>query len=286
MSTPNDEGNNQQQNPVKQMPIKYKFRDIKTHSSDEWMADATKKYRKVYDRYETSHMRVEFSFYNKLLDEDEWEAAVRLKCFHINGSQKNELCNQEQKRKILKDENVVYIRDSWGNATPGAYWLKGDYLWEAYIDEVKVCESKFYIEDVGQSKPGENLFFDIDAIKVFEGDGQASSLPQKKYLKKFSQQEPRFVWSEFSFRNKSPKDYFAELFFNFYDKAGQLKGSNALLTYVATNTADKVYTIFPGWGGDAPGRWKSDMYTMEVVFLDTLIATVPFQVGESFEEGD
>ena len=286
MSTPNNEENNQRQNPAKQMPIKYKFRDVKVHSSDEWMADATKKYRKVYDRYETSYMRVEFSFYNKLFDEEEWEASVRLKCFHVNGSQKNELCSQDQKRTVLKDENVVYIRDSWGNATPGAYWLKGDYLWEAYIDEVKVGESKFYVEDVGQAKPGENLFFDIVSIKVFEGDGQASSLPQKKYLKKFSQRDTRFVWSEFVFKNKSSKDYFAELFFNFYDKAGQLKGSNALLTYVATNTADKLYTIFPGWGGDAPGRWKSDMYTMEVVFLDTLIATVPFQVGATFEEGD
>jgi len=67
MSTPG----NEEKNPTKQMPIKYKFRDIKVHSSDEWMADATKKYRKVYDRYETSYMRVEFSFFNKLFDEEE-----------------------------------------------------------------------------------------------------------------------------------------------------------------------------------------------------------------------
>jgi AAA+ superfamily predicted ATPase len=274
------------ENNGKKMAIKYKFRDVKVHSSDEWMADATKKYRKVYDRFETSYVRVEFSFFNKLFDEEDWEASVRLKCFHVNGSQKNELCSQEQKRIILKDENIVYFRDSWGNATPGAYWLKGDYLWEAYIDDVKVGESKFYIEDVGPSKPGENLFFDITSIKVFEGDGQASSSPVKKYLKKFSQRDTRYVWAEFCFKNKSPKDFYAEIFFNFYDKAGQLKGSNAYLTYVATNTADKIYTIYPGWGGDAPGRWKSDFYTLEVVFLDTLIATVPFQVGDTFEEGE
>src|SRR6267154_440143 len=192
MSTPNNDGNNLPENTAKQMLIKYKFRDIKVHSSDEWMADATKKYRKVYERYETTYMRVEFSFYNKLFDEDEWEASVRLKCFHVNGSQKNELCNQEQKRKILKDENVVYFRDSWGNTTAGAYWQKGDYLWEAYIDEAKVGESKFYVEDVGQSKPGENLFFEIATIKVFEGDGQDSALPQKRYLKKFSQKDTRY----------------------------------------------------------------------------------------------
>ncbi len=288
---PGDTNNPNEQNPSgnptsKTMPIKYKFRDIKVHSSDEWMADGTKKYRKVYDRYETTYQRVEFSFFNKLFDEEDWDASVRLKCFHINQSQKNELCNLEQKRKITKDENIVYFRDSWGNATPGVYWLKGDYSWEAYIDEVKVGESKFYIEDVGQAKPGENLFFDITSIKMFEGDGNASTLPQKTYIKKFSQKDTRYVWSEFSFKNKSAKDYYAEIFFNFYDKAGQLKGSNAYLAYVNTNTAEKIYTIYPGWGGDTPGRWKSDSYTMEVVFMDNLIATVPFKVGDSFEEGE
>ena len=281
----NNEGGQPQGNAPKNMPIKYKFRDIKVHSSDEWMADATKKYRKVFDRYETSYMRVEFSFFNKLFDEEDWDASFNVKCFHIHGSQKNELCNVEQKRKVLKDENIVYIRDSWGQATLGTYWFKGDYVWEGYIDGVKVGESKFYIEDVGQAKPGENLFFDIDSIKLFEGDGQAYALPQKKFLKKFSQKDTRYVWAEFNFKNKAEKDYFAEVFFNFYDKAGQLKGSTSYLTYVATNTVGKIYTIHPGWGGDTPGRWKSDSYSMEVVFMDNLIATVPFQVGETFDEG-
>jgi len=268
------------------MPIKYKFRDLKVHSSDEWMADATKKYRKVYDRFETTFMRVEFSFFNKLFDEEEWEASVRLKCFHINGSQKNELCNLDQKRKVLKDENIVYIRDSWGHASPGTFWQKGDYQWEAYIDEVKIGEAKFYVEDVGPSKPGENLFFDIESIKLFEGDGKASMSLQKRYLKKFSQQETRFVWGDFQFKNKIEKDYYAEIFFNFYDKAGQPKGGTSYVTFVAANTAGKVYTLYPGWGGETPGRWKSDFYTMEVVFMDNLIATVPFQVGQAAEEGD
>ncbi|MBS1949451.1 MAG: AAA family ATPase [Bacteroidetes bacterium] len=267
------------------MLIKYKFRDIKVHSSDEWMADATKKYRRVFDRYETTYMRVEFSFFNKLFDEEEWEGTITTKCFFINGSQKNELCSLDQKRKIGKDENIVYIRDSWGQATLGTYWLKGDYQWEGYIDGVKVGDTKFYIEDMGPSQPGENLYFDIDSIKLFEGDGQASLLPQKKYLKNFSQKDTRFVWAEFNFKNKSPKDYYTEVFFNFYDKAGQHKGTTSNMLYVPANTADKIYTLFPGWGGDTPGRWKSDSYTMEVVFMDNLLATVPFKVGDTSDEG-
>lgn len=269
----------------KSLPVKYKFRSIKVHSSDEWMADATKKYRRVYDRFETTFLRVEFSFFNKLFDEEEWETNIRVKCFALQGGEKKELCNLLQQRKVSKEENIVYIRDSWGHGTAGSYWVKGEYVWEAYVDDVKTGETKFYVEDLGVPQIGQNLYFDIEAIQLFEGDGNAYTLPQKKYLKKFSQKDTRYVWGEFNFKNKTAKDYNAEIFFNFYDKAGQPKGSNAYLTYVNANTAGQVYTIYPGWGGEAPGRWKSDAYTMEVVFMDSLIATVPFQVGESFEEG-
>lgn len=269
----------------KNLPVKYKARAIKVHSSDEWMADGTKKYRRVFDRYETTFMRVEFSFFNKLFDEEEWDANVRLKCFYLNGSQKNELCNLQHQRKVLKDENIVYVRDSWGNATPGAYWLRGDYVWEGYIDEVKVSEGKFYIEDVGQVKAGENPFFDIESLKLYEGDGQASGLPEKKYLKTFSQKDARYIWGELTFKNKTVKDFFAELFFNFYDKVGRLKGVNSYLAYANTNTAGKNYTIHAGWGGETPGRWAGGEYSLEIVFMENIIATIPFEVGEANVEG-
>lgn len=264
----------------------YKYRNMKVYSSDEWMADGTKKYRKVFDRYETTYMRIEFSFFNKLFDEQEWEAHIRIKCFQDKNNQKVELCNLEEKRKISKDENIVYVRQSWGNATPGAYWFRGHYIWEGYIDEVKIGEAKFYVEDAGQPVNEVNPFFEIESIKLFEGDGKASELTQKKYLKKFSQKDTRYVWAEFCFKNKTSVGYLAEIFFNFYDRAGQPKGSNDYLTYVAYDTPGKVYTIFPGWGGESPGRWNSDSYTLEVVFMDRLLATVPFLVGDEVEEGE
>jgi hypothetical protein len=270
----------------KTLAAKYKFKDLKVHSSDEWMADATKKYRQVYDRLETTFMRVELSFFNKLFDEEEWEADIALKCFFTSGNTRNELANLTQKRKILKEENIVYIRDAWGNATPGAYWVRGNYQWEAYIDNVKIGEAKFYVEDVGAAKPGENLFFDIESIRLFEGDSQASSIAQKKYFTKFSAKDTRYVWGEFTFKNKTTSDYYAEIIFNFANDAGQQKGRSTRLVYIQPNTAGQLYTIFPSWGSDTAGTWKNDTYTMEVVFMDNLIATVPFTVGEAFEEGE
>jgi AAA+ superfamily predicted ATPase len=287
MSSNNNEGRdlNPETPNTKQLPAKYKFKELKVHSSDEWMADGTKKYRQVYDRYETTYMRVELSFFNKLFDEEDWDATIRVKCFFGSGPNQRELCNLVQNRKVLKDENIVYIRESWGNATPGAYWVRGNYFWEAYIDEVKIGESKFYLEDLGVAKEGENLFFDVEHIKMFEGDGQASSLAQKKYLNKFSQKDTRYIWGEFCFKNKTSSDYYAEIFFNFFDDAGQPKGRSARLLYIQPNTAGQVYYTYPAWGSDTPGTWKNDTYTMEVVFMDTLIATVPFRVGDAFEEG-
>jgi AAA+ superfamily predicted ATPase len=265
--------------------LKYKFKELKLHSSDEWMADGTKKYRTVFDRWETTYLRMEFSFYNKLFDEEEWEASIRTKCFFVTGSQQRELSNMVQQRKILKDENIVYVRDSWGNATPGAYWLKGNYVWEAYIDEVKVGEAKFYVEDVGQSKEDENLFFDVESIKFFEGDANAATFKDKKYLTKFSQKDTRYLWGEFTFKNKVASDYYAEVFFNFSDDAGQPKARTSRFMYIPANTVGQIYTLYPAWGSETPGTWKDEDYTMEVVFMDKLLATTSFKVGDAFEEG-
>ena len=281
--------NDKEQKPetkAQQMAIKYKFKDLKVHSSDEWMADGAKKYRKVYDRQETTFLRAELSFINKLFDEEDWEASFRLKCFYLKGSQKNELCNLELQRKILKDENIVFVRQSWGNLTPGSYWLQGDYVWEAYIDEAKIGESKFYVDDVGPVTADANPYFDIESIKLFEGDLNASAAPEKKFLTKFNKDQTRFVWAEFKFKNKTPKDYFAELVFNFFDDAGQPKGiSRPQLLYVAPNSVDQIFTMHPGWGGETAGTWKDDKYIMQAVFMDTLIATVSFQMGSQHEEG-
>lgn len=60
---------------------RYKFRELKVYASTEWLADNKKKYRQVFDRFETSYIYAELSFYNKLFDEDDWEIDIVLKCY-------------------------------------------------------------------------------------------------------------------------------------------------------------------------------------------------------------
>ena len=117
---------------------KYKFKELKVYSSTEWLADNRKKYRQVYDRFETTFVYAELSFFNKMFDREVWEVNITLRCFSLRGNK--ELCNLQFRRSVSKNDHVVFVREGWGNKKEGAFWKKGTYYWEAYIDGEKVFE--------------------------------------------------------------------------------------------------------------------------------------------------
>src|SRR5690606_3123670 len=123
----------------------YKFKELKVYASTEWLADNKKKYRQVYDRLEASYVYAELSFYNKFFDQESWDVDVQLVCFSLKRVGK-ELCRLQMKRNVSKYDNVVYIREGWGNKKEGTFWKKGTYYWEAYMDGQKVGTKYFYIE--------------------------------------------------------------------------------------------------------------------------------------------
>ncbi|MGB3947859.1 MAG: AAA family ATPase [Bacteroidia bacterium] len=267
------------------MSKNYKFKDLKVFSSDEWMANATKKYRTVFDRMETTYIRTEFSFYNKLFDEQEWTANVKLKAFSIGVSNRTELCSLDWPVNVRTDENIVYVRDGWGNATEGAFWIKGNYCWEAYIDGELVGTKYFFVEDVGKVSVAANPYFSVESVKLYVGGYDGASLKERTYLKKMNRLETPYLWVEFKFRTKTANDWNYELFFNFYDDAGQAKGQSIRNGYIEKDKKDWIYTIEAGWGSDYKGTWQDDKYTVEIVFMDTLVALVPFEMGAENEEG-
>jgi SpoVK/Ycf46/Vps4 family AAA+-type ATPase len=264
---------------------KYKFKEMRTFSSDEWMANATKKYRKVFDKAETTYVRVEFSFYNKEFDESDWSCTVVLKCFETTGGQKREICSLDTKREVKSDENIVYLRDGWGNATEGAYWKKGEYSWEAYIDDELVGETKFFINDIAKVTVENNPYFDVEYIKFYTGNYNGWEQKERKYLKKINRTTTQYVWVEFKLKNKQHTDWQYELFFNFFDDAYQLKGTVTREGQIPAEKQDFRYTFDVGWGNDTPGSWKDDKYAVEIVFMDTLIAIAYFESGTEDEEG-
>ena len=54
------------------MEKRFKFKSLNVYASDEWMADSTKRYRKVFDKAEIAYIRCELAIFNKLFDEEDW----------------------------------------------------------------------------------------------------------------------------------------------------------------------------------------------------------------------
>lgn len=264
---------------------KFKFRELKVYSSTEWLADNKKKYRQVFDRYETTYIYAELSFYNKRFDEEDWEIEVELKCFRLKKG-REEICNLSfEGRKVSKYDSVVYIREGWGNKTEGQFWKKGTYYWEAWVEGEKVATKYFYVEDAGKdAAPGENPYLEVHSLKLYEGPYDDVSEDDRSYYRKFSSEETRYIYIEIILKNlHTSKSWQNELFTKFYNDARELKGQVVRLQRVEKK--EEFIKVTAGWGSNVKGSWRKDRYTAELIFMDRLLAVIPFEVGDVFEEG-
>ncbi len=263
---------------------KYKFKEIRIYSSTEWLADNKKKYRQVFDRFSTTYIYVELSFINKYFDRESWEADIELKCYSLIKTKK-EVCSLNFRRKFSKYDHTVYIREGWGNKREGAFWKKGSYFWEAFIDGEKVGTKYFYIEDPGVSQvEGANPYVELKSLKLYEGPFEDLPESERKYLKVFNSLETRYVYAELELINKCKQPTWqCELFIKIQNEARELKGIiNRLIT---VKKEDETIKLTAGWGSNVKGSWWPGRYTIELVFMEELLAVMPFEVGEEFEEG-
>ncbi len=267
------------------MTKNYKLKEMKVYSSDEWMVNASKKYRTVFDRMETTFLHTEFSFYNKLFDEQEWNAKITLRAFYLNLDKRTEIYCIDSSVVINITENIIYIREGCGNAAEGTFWTKGDYSWEAYIDDEFVGSKNFFVEDAGKVTASVNPYFTVDSVKLFSGVVDSWKIKERTYLKKFDRNQTPYLWVEFKIKTITTTDWNYEFFYNFYDDAGQPKGQTSSTGYIEAGKQNLIFSFDVGWGSELSGSWKDDKYTVEIVFMDTLVALVPFEMGQTNEEG-
>ena len=259
----------------------YKFRDIKSYCSTEWLANNSKKYRNVFDEQEIAYVYCEVSFLNKLYDSKSWNLDMQLKCFD---SDENEICDLNCNRKIDSNENIIYVREGWGVKTTGAYWKPGKYRWEAIIDGETIATKEFYIENQGLVRDGFNPYFELKEVKLYEASSDETLHTEKKYYKVFNALNTRYVWIEASCLNITRRisDLPIELIINFRTESGYLKGSISKLFFVKPE--EDSFKVTVGWGSDIVGTWTRGKYLAEVLFMDNLIAIAPFEIGDDYVE--
>lgn len=255
----------------------YKLQHLKVFGSKENLFFNTKKYRMVFDEAESRYIYCEFAFYNKLFDETDWNVEVKLIC--TNTKDENQLCVLKKDLTIGKDTNIFYVREGWGTPDPG-WWKAGRYRWQIYMNEEYIGETFFYIIDGGLVTADNNPYFKINHIKLFESPRNGMILKDRTYLKIFGYNDTKYINIELELENllNYTDNFPLELQFNFYNDAGQHK---AFMQYFY-NFTDKRNTITmdSGYGADSGGYWYKDAYTLEVIFMDQLVAVIPFTVGD------
>ncbi|MEM9991942.1 MAG: AAA family ATPase, partial [Bacteroidota bacterium] len=263
----------------------YKFKELKVYASTEWLADNRKKYRQVFDRYETTYIYAELSFYNKRFDEEDWEVNLELRCYSIKKDKTTKLlCELPFQKKVSKYDNICYLREGWGNKTYGAFWKRGTYYWEAWIEGEKVGAKYFYLEDAGKDQLTENPYIELESLSLYEGSYDDVAFDDRIYYRKFSTEETRYIYVEILLRNLHKKqDWQCELFTKFYNDARELKAQVVRLQKVEKDKG--VIQLSAGCGANVNGSWPADRYTAEIIFMDRLLAVIPFEVGEEFEQG-
>ena len=262
----------------------YRFKELKVYSSTEWLADGKKKYQTVFEGAETTYVYVELSFYNRQFDEADWEANVKLKCFRLlDKGRRDELCDLNINSKISKDDVLCFVREGWGNKEKG-FWTRGDYVWEVRINDDFVGKKLFYIEEGGPIQASDNPYFELEGMRLYEGPNEGCPADKRVYGNAFNCRDARYIWAEFNIENMQTSSWYCELFFNFYNEAGMLKGRTTELKRIDGD--DEQLTITTGWGSDTKGSWHKNRYTIEVIFLGRLIAVLPFEIGDEFVEGD
>lgn len=255
---------------------RYKFKEMKVYGSLENFFGNTKNYRIVFDETEVCYVNVELQLFNLLFDEEEWKAKVVIKATEYY--ENKEMCKLEKDIVVTTDQNIIFVREGWGTATPG-WWKKGTYKWEIWIDEVLVGTNYFYITNNGLVSAGNNPYFDFNTIKLFNAPKANVARENRKYLTTFNKDTAQYISIELDLTNKISHEKYFPLEFNFYfyNDVHQLKGASYWFEHV--NDSRKNIVMDVGYGSDGAGFWYPDKYTCEVVFMDNIIAVVPFEVG-------
>ncbi|MEM7575201.1 MAG: AAA family ATPase [Bacteroidota bacterium] len=269
--------------------LPYKARELKVYNSTEFLWDNVKKYRQVFDQRKTTYVYAELSLFNKQFDREDWSLRVEFRCFQIKGQKRTEVCHLTIDKEVSKFEPTVFLREGWGNQKPGTFWKRGTYSWEAYIDGQRVASKSFYVIEPTVQPDDEfteplDKFIELQSVRMYEGPYDDVSRDDRNYLRAFSRKESRYIYLELLFKNLQPhQKWHLELATRFHNQARELKGQVVRLLEVPMGH-DLIH-ITAGWGAATPTLWREDGYVASVVFMDQLMVTVPFDVGEENIEG-
>ena len=260
----------------------FRSRSLQTYVSPLKLHDEKRIYRSVFERNEISFMRIEFSFFNKKFDEEQWEANVRFILYRIEKDEQEpiELDKSDFEYTVRTSENIVNLSHSWGNDEPGSAWQEGIYRYEVWVNQELADHHYFYVQDHG-FVIGKNPYFNIYSLRLFESGSQSDSPANRQYMMVFQPEMTRFIWVELELENRLASKYWmGEFTFKFFNDALLLVGSKDVMLPVITTNKNNAFRIEAGIGHESQVSWLKDKYKIEVWFMGYKIASTSFEVGD------
>ncbi|MFN7971004.1 MAG: AAA family ATPase [Acidobacteriota bacterium] len=230
--------------------------------------------RSVYSAADLTYLYAHLSLFNKRFDESDWELSYTIRLFDQTG---HLLATLPRNLPVPKDRNVIDVYEGWGNAN-GGFYVKGRYRFEASVGDEHVADATVTILDERIASPDENLFFDVQTLRVCEAGYDPPLTAERRFVTQLDARTARYVWSELVLRQKGSRTetWPCDLRFRFLRSNGEIHGEIDTVVLVAPR--DETITVVKGWGSATP-RWRPGEYRVEVVFMEHLVATSPFTVG-------
>jgi len=139
----------------------------------------------------------------------------------------------------------------------------------------------FYIEDEGKFATNKNNYLTVQSLNTYEAPKGDVDIDNRVFLKSFNVDTTRYIMGELRFINLVTHEWNCEFIFNIYDDTGMLIGSDDSFRLITPDAGTgEVFSVNAGWGSANAGTWVEDNYTMEVVFMDEVVAVIPFSIGK------
>lgn len=260
------------------MKENFKLKEIKTYGSLEILYAGARKYRQLFDAAETCYINTEATLYNLKFEEQDQLIHAFLRCIDLANN--NVICNLEKKETIKATEPIFIIRDGWGRPEPG-FWKKGNYKWQLWINNQLISEMPFFILDKGEVTSQKNPYFNIHSIKLYNSDKTGLPLNQRQYLDAFDSKTAQYINIELCLQNLCQKEplFPLEVLFNIYNQDHHLKAHMRQLVKIEDER--EIIYMDAGYGKSDATYWQKGKYIAEIVFMDKLIASLPFEIGNA-----
>lgn len=265
----------------------YKLKELRIHNIKDSGACAERKFRTVFDLSEINSLTAEISLYNKKFDEEYWSAILSFYCYRRTEKSRDELLFSKY-LDIEGEETDNIIEASFSFDTDDfTEWTAGDYILKTLIDGEEADVSFFWLEAAGELSDGQNPYFEIYNIKLFED----TSIPEPKHIERayysqFQRMATRLIWTEFEIRNKYlAKKWRGEFFFNYYNDLRQLVKQVVKVVDISPNPPNHEFFVEAGWGHPENVSWEEGRYTVEIVFMGKVMAIARFIVADSVDRG-